>query len=209
MKLHWAVFVSCILFLACNVVPVLCASTDGQCISLVNGPFDICTKAGYNNTLPYPKELTEKTKNDIARYLPRFINYWENCSAPTLATTMECAYIVPKCSQGKRVYPCRRVCGELLKRCNTNLQMDDDNVYREIYMDFVLATCVVLPNATASSNKCYEPPNFTTNNSVPSEYFSTVSRLIFTSLITEFLLSKKRSICTLGVVVVNRVEVTA
>lgn len=165
MNLHSEVFLSCLLL--CGVATVLCESTDGQCTSLVNGPFDICTKAGYNDTLPFPKALTEQLKTELAVFLPRVIKPWLNCSSWSLAATMECSFFFPKCSTGKRVLPCRRVCGELLKQCMN--QVGNDR--REIFMNFLLAECMLLPNEKASSDKCFEPPNFTTNDSVPSKFF--------------------------------------
>lgn len=166
MNVHSAViFSSCILL--CSVVTVFCGPNDGQCLSLVNGPFDICTNAGYNNTLPLPKELTEHLQNELAIFLSRVIAPWQNCSSLSLAAAMECSFFFPKCSKGKRVLPCKRVCGELMKQCQKQLGND----YREIYMDFVLAECLMLPDEKASSDTCFEPPKFTTNDSVPSKYF--------------------------------------
>ena len=163
-SLNASIFSSCILL--CSVVTIFCESDDGKCISLVGGPFDICTKAGYNNTLPLRKEVTDQLKSDLATYLPYYIRPWENCSSVDLATALECSFFFPKCnSEGKRVLPCRRVCGELLKQCMN--QPGED--YREIHMDFVLAQCLTLPNEKASSNKCFEPPYFATNDSVSSK----------------------------------------
>ncbi|KAL9963462.1 hypothetical protein ACROYT_G026973 [Oculina patagonica] len=88
---------------------------------------------------------------------------------------MECSFFFPKCSAGKRVLPCRRVCGELLKQCMNQM----GNTFREVYVDFVLAECTLLPNENPSSNKCFEPPNFTTNDSVPSPLDRGCQNLIF------------------------------
>lgn len=166
MNLIAKVFSSCILL--GSVVTIFCESNDGKCTSLVGGPFDICTKAGYNNTLPLREEVTDKVLSDLAAYLPIFIRAWENCSSVELVATMECSFYFPKCnSEGMRVLPCRRVCGELLKHCLSYSSQD----FREILMNFLLVQCLSLPNETASSKKCFEPPNFTTNDSVPSKYF--------------------------------------
>jgi len=172
MNLIATVLSRCILL--CSVVTILCLSNDGKCISLVGGPFDICTKAGYNNTLPLREELTDKLKSDVAKYLPYYIRTWENCSSGDLAAALECSFYFPKCnSEGKRVLPCRRVCGELLKNCLNSSSQD----YREILMNFVLAQCLSLPNEAASSAKCFEPPNFSTNDSVPSKCITHCMRL--------------------------------
>lgn len=187
MNLHSAVFLSCILL--CSVVTIFCESNDGQCTSLVNGPFDICTKAGYNDTLPFPEELTDKLKTEFAAFLPRIIKPWQNCSSWSLAAAVECSFYFPKCSAGERVVPCRRVCGELLKQCSSQVGND----YREIYMDFVLAECTMLPNGKAGSDRCFEPPNFTTNDSVPSKYFILLYSLFYCSKsmqLTEFVIAE-------------------
>ena len=155
-----------------SVVTILCEFSDGKvgkCSSLVGGPFDICTKAGYNNTLPLREEVTDKMLSDLATYLPYFIRAWENCSSVELGAVMECSFYFPKCSsEGRRVLPCRRVCGELLKHCLSYSSQD----YHEVLMNFVLVQCLSLPNETASTKTCFEPPNFTTNDSVPSKYFA-------------------------------------
>lgn len=165
MNLHLAVLSCCILL--CSVATISCESNDGKCISLVNGPFDICTKAGYNNTLPFPKELTDELQTSIATFLPHVINPWINCSSVELAATLECSFIFPKCnSEGKRVLPCRRVCGELLKQCYSQTGPE----YLEIFKDMILAECLTLPDEKPSTKKCFEPPNFTANDSVKSEY---------------------------------------
>ena len=164
MSLTPTVFSSCLLL--CSVVTIVCESNDGKCTSLVGGPFDICTKPGYNNTLPFREEVTDKLLSDLATYLPYFIRTWEDCSSVELGATLECSFYFPKCnSEGKRMLPCRRVCGELLKRCLNHSGED----YREVLMNFVLAQCLSLPNETANSKKCFEPPNFSSNDGIPSK----------------------------------------
>lgn len=184
MSLIASVFSRCILL--CSFVTIVCESNDGKCISLVGGPFDICTKAGYNNTLPLRQEVTDIMLSDLAAYLPFFIRAWENCSSVELGAAMECSFYFPKCnSEGRRVLPCRRVCGELLKHCLSYSSQD----YHEVLMNFVLVQCLSLPNETASSKKCFEPPNFTTNDSVPSKYF-TLQYTFFTVLFNSTFLSR-------------------
>ena len=160
---------SCVL-LSSVFVSVLCVSNqsnDGKCASLVNSPFEICTTAGYNYTLPLPEKLGP-LKIEIGRLLNSLVKTWHNCSTYSVAAAMECSVLFPKCSaEGKRVYPCRRVCGEFLKQCMN--EMDDDY---DLYLDFVLSLCLSLPNETSVHNNCFEPPNFTTNDSVPSKYLT-------------------------------------
>ncbi|XP_020600753.1 uncharacterized protein LOC110039917, partial [Orbicella faveolata] len=175
MSLIATTFSSCLPL--CSVVTIFCESSDGKCISLLGGPFDTCTKAGYNNTLPLREEVTDSLLSDLSRYLPYFIRAWENCSSVELGAALECSFYFPKCnSEGKRVLPCRRVCGELLKRCLNHPGQAD---YREVLMNFVLAQCLSLPNETASSKKCFEPPNFASNDSVPSPLDRGCQKLIF------------------------------
>lgn len=168
MNLHLAVLSCCIL--SCGVVMITCESNDGKCVSLVNGPFDICTKAGYNNTLPFPKKLTAELQTEIARFLAIIIHSWRNCSSLDLAAAFECSFLFPKCnSEGKSVLPCKRVCGELLKQCyNHTIQTGPE--FLEFFMNLILSECLTLPDEKPSTEKCFEPPNFNTNDSVKGEY---------------------------------------
>jgi len=77
----------------------------------------------------------------------------KNCSSNGLAETLVCYYIMPHCSGGKRVYPCKRVCSEFLKQCEGELYVS--------HMEFIIRTCHALPDSA-----CFEPPNFSTNDSV-------------------------------------------
>ena len=184
MNPHSAVLSCCTLL--CCVVIITCESNDGKCVSLVNGPFDICTKAGYNNTLPFPKELTAEFQTDLGIFLDIIISPWKNCSSVELAAALECSFLLPKCnSEGKRVLPCRRVCGELLKQCyNQTIQSGPE--YLEIFMNVILSECLTLPDENPSTKKCFEPPNFTTNDSVKSKYsfiYSVFNHLLFLGFI--------------------------
>lgn len=177
MNLHLAIFSYCTLL--CSVVIICGESNDGKCVSLVNGPFDICTRAGYNNTLIFPKELTTEWQTEIAVYLALIIPPWENCSSVELAAALECSFLFPKCnSEGKPVLPCRRVCGELLKQCyNHTIQTGPE--YLEIFMNVMLSECLNLPDENPSTKKCFEPPNFTTNDTVKSPLDRGCQNLIF------------------------------
>ncbi|XP_020601605.1 uncharacterized protein LOC110040668 [Orbicella faveolata] len=177
MNLHLAVLSYCIL--SCSVVIITCESNDGKCVSLVDGPFDICTKAGYNNTLPFPKELTAELQTELAEFLTVIISPWKNCSPVELAAALECSFLFPKCnSQGRPVLPCRRVCGELLKQCyNQTVQTGPE--YLEIFVNVILSECLTLPDEKPSTKKCFEPPNFTTNDSVKSPLDRGCQKLIF------------------------------
>ena len=135
-----------------------------QCHSLVDGPFRFCsTKGGYNTTFQIdPDFLTDSMLEQAAETLSESFSYFKNCSRNGLIETLICHYVIPQCSGGKRVYPCKRVCGEFLKRCEDRIP--------ETLMDSFIATCHVLPDELGSSGKCFEPPNFSTNDSIKGKY---------------------------------------
>lgn len=136
------------------------------CANLVNSPFEICTIAGYNHTIPFPEKLDDSGKRESAKFLTTWLKTFR-CATPNLAAALECSLIVPKCgSNGQRVYPCKRVCGELLKQCSNS-----ENVDNEILVEFMVGLCLSLPDEAPNGDNCFEPPNFTTNDSVPSEYY--------------------------------------
>lgn len=167
-------------YLFCSLSAVVTASSSlhtdrnarstGQCSSLVEGPFHFCSAAGYNKTFELPKGLTRGRLQRAAFAAKRLFQVMKTCSQNTLLITMTCSYLVPQCSKGNRVYPCKRVCNEFLKRCWKSIP--------EFFFDYVIAVCHVLPNANASSGKCHEPPNFTTNDSIPGPLDRNCSQLI-------------------------------
>lgn len=77
-------------------------------------------------------------------------------SGQVLAMTMRCSFFLPQCSNGERVYPCKRVCNEFLKQCEKGIP--------EFWFAFLVASCHVLPDEASSSGKCHEPPNFSVAN---------------------------------------------
>ena len=139
------------------------ASGD-QCHSLVDGPFRFCsTKGGYNTTFQIdPDFLTDSIIEQAAETLSESFSYFKNCSRNGLIETLICHYVIPQCSGGKRVYPCKRVCSEFLKQCEDRIP--------ETLMDSFIATCHVLPDELGSSGNCFEPPNFSTNDSIKGKY---------------------------------------
>ena len=119
MKFPSVAFLCCI-SLCSILIAVLCeSSTDGKCKSLVNSPFNICISAGYNFSFSLPEKLNKPEFEDVlASALKTTIQIWEKCADLNLVVTMECSSTFPKCGNGgKRVLPCKRVCGELLKKC--------------------------------------------------------------------------------------------
>ena len=135
------------------------------CENLVDSSFKICTIAGYNYTFPFPKRLDDSGKRESVRFLTTLMKTFFSCAKPNLAAAMGCSFLVPKCGSSGRVYPCRRVCGEFLKQCTNS-----ENADNEIVIEFMVGLCVGLPDEAPDGDNCFEPPNFTTNNSVPSEY---------------------------------------
>lgn len=135
--------------------------TSDSCHSFVDGPFGFCSKAGYNTTFKFPEILTDSVQKGVAGGMRRMITSLGNCSQNALAETIACSFFIPQCSGGERVYPCKRVCGEFLKQCVEDLPVR--------FLDFIVANCHVLPNELASSGKCFEPPNFKTNDSIKGE----------------------------------------
>ena len=134
--------------------------SSDECQSFVEGPFAFCSAAGYYDTFEFPAGFTG------GKLQAEAIDIWKivqsmNCSQNTLAVTMACSYFVPECSKGKRVYPCKRVCNEFLNQCELDIP--------EFFSGFLMVACHDLPGDKASNGKCNEPPNFTTNDSIPGE----------------------------------------
>ena len=135
-------------------------TTDNQCISMNGGPFESCSMAGYNQTFPLPEKITNSQKKGMSRGLRVMLKAIKSCSQNNVADVMTCSVFAPKCVTGSPnpVLPCRRVCGEFLKQCETTL--------RRFHLDYMVGLCLILPNKTASSGTCFEPQNFRTNDSV-------------------------------------------
>ena len=136
------------------------AASD-QCASLNDGPFQSCTNiSGYNETFVLPKKIPQSVADQMARSLQWFLKSLENCSENNVAEVMACSMFAPKCVTGSPnpVLPCRRVCGEFLKQCETTVS--------GFLVDYMVGICQVLPNKTASSGECLEPQDFRTNDSV-------------------------------------------
>lgn len=150
--------------LLCNFDAIFCLAeprrprASDRCHSFVDGPFDFCsTKVGYNTTFKYPDFLTDSLLAQTAKSYTKWFTTMKNCSSNGLAETLVCHYIIPHCSGGKRIYPCKRVCSEFLKQCEDELYVT--------HMEFIIRTCHTLPDSA-----CFEPPNFSTNDSVKGKY---------------------------------------
>lgn len=135
---------------------------SGQCRSFVDGPLGFCSAiGGYNTTFQYPDIVTDSVLEKVANRLRRYFSTLNNCSKIGLVESLYCSFAIPYCSGGQRVYPCKRVCSEFLKQCEETLP--------PTFLDYIIANCHVLPNELASSGKCFEPPNFYTNESIKGE----------------------------------------
>ena len=136
--------------------------SNDQCNNFVKSTFGLCSAAGYNDTFEFPKDLTGPKLRMAGFGFKRLFQRMKSCSqADSVVLSILCSYMVPQCSKGERVYPCKRVCNEFLKQC--------EKAIPEAFLDYVIATCHVLPTKKANSGKCHEPPNFTTNESIPGE----------------------------------------
>ena len=113
-------------------------------------------------TFKNPDFLTESMLEQAATTLSKALSYFKNCSRNGLLETLLCHYAIPQCSGGNRVHPCKRVCGEFLKQC--------EDVIPETFLDYMIATCHILPDESGSSGKCFEPPNFSTNDSIKGKF---------------------------------------
>ena len=138
-----------------------------QCVSMQDdrsvSDFKSCSVAGYNNTFPLNESITKRARGSMAYFFEWFLNRMENCSRNGMAEALFCSWFVPKCENPSqtRILPCRRVCGEFLKQCLTEME--------EMYFDMIIGMCEILPNKTASSGQCLEPPGFTVNTTVPGK----------------------------------------
>ena len=135
------------------------ARSTEKCNNFVEGHFSFCSAAGYNETFPFPEILTEDNMEYAAKAVElRIGRALGGCAQESLAISMICSFVLPQCSNGNRLLPCKRVCGEFLKRCETKMS--------DFSLEYTIPLCHVLPDKNATSGKCFEPPNFSTNDSV-------------------------------------------
>ena len=84
----------------------LSTSAVDLCVSLEKSPFEMCMKAGYDTTVPFPEDFTETLQQETALEMKEFFKQVKNCSTNGLAETIECSFVAPKCnSLGEPVYP--------------------------------------------------------------------------------------------------------
>ena len=148
--------------LICGFVTALSTSEGDLCVSLEKSPFEMCMRAGYDRTVPFPEDFTKTLQKEAALEMTELFKQVKNCSANGLAETIECSFVAPKCnSVGEPVYPCIQVCAEFLKQCELELS--------GLTLDFLISSCLLLSNGSSSCAQCYTPPNFTTNASQPGK----------------------------------------
>lgn len=134
------------------------STSDSKCYSFTDGPLSFCSRSGYNTTFKYPEELTDSILKGVAMYVQQVVSTFDNCSMDAIVgESLMCSFFIPHCKGGKRIYPCKRVCGEFLKKC---LHMIPAN-----FADYLIAICHMLPDKNGD-RECFQPPNFKTNDSV-------------------------------------------
>lgn len=153
---------------------VFSASMGDPCINLEKTPFEMCMSAGYDKTLPFPDDFTADVQQEIAMELREIFESVRNCSTNGLAEAIECSFVAPKCnSLGDPVYPCKQVCAEYLKQCEHQISEDA--------LDFLISMCLVLSNGSSGCDPCFQPPNFSVNDTVPGKCrYTTVFLSLFT-----------------------------
>ncbi|CAH3149637.1 unnamed protein product [Pocillopora meandrina] len=134
------------------------STSDSKCYSFTDGPLSFCSRSGYNTTFKYPEELTDSILKGVAMYVQQVVSTFDNCSMDAIVgESLMCSFFIPHCSGGKRIYPCKRVCGEFLKKCLHRIPAN--------FADYLIAICHTLPDKNGD-RECFEPPNFKTNDSV-------------------------------------------
>jgi len=98
-------------------------------------PFEMCMKAGYDKTVPFPEDFTQMLQQEVALEMKEFFQKVKNCSTNTLVETIECSFVAPKCNS-------LGVCAEFLKQCELELS--------NFTLDFYISSCLVLSNGSSS-----------------------------------------------------------
>ncbi|XP_032234287.2 uncharacterized protein LOC116616314 [Nematostella vectensis] len=131
-------------------------STHQACIPLKGTPLEGCLFAGYNTTYSIPTSirLSDAAESRIRNFISALLKMITQCSAAQIGEVVFCSEFAPYCRETDDgpFLPCRRVCSEYLKRC--------EGTVGQYFLEFSVGMCSLLPNDTASSGKCYEPPGF-------------------------------------------------
>ncbi|EDO33570.1 predicted protein [Nematostella vectensis] len=143
------------LFALCALAILYCTVAQ-QCVQMKDKSyFAPCTAAGYTTTFPVPPNVSKRSLRWVGFYHKYLVNGVKNCSVAQIGEAIGCAMYAPYCREGSSepLLPCRRICTEFLKRCEGSVP--------EWWIDDFIGRCVLLPDETAASGKCYEPPQFT------------------------------------------------
>ena len=144
---------TCVLFCAA-VMTVILAQT---CQKLDPNLFASCVKISHNQTFALPSSVD---LNMISRSLQWYKNQTSNCTIPqSVPNAVDCALLLPLCREGRKspLPPCRRVCAEMVLGCSDAISRGG--------LEYLGAMCHALPNTTAETGECFEPPGFTPRQS--------------------------------------------
>lgn len=145
---------------------------SNHCVSLKETRFEMCMSAGYDKTFPFENDFTEAEQQEVAREFTEILKSMKNCSHDGLAELIECSLFVPKCNMlGEPVYPCRQACAEYLRRCEYELSKHA--------LDYLIPWCLLLSNGSVGHAPCFQPSNFTANESAPGPLDRGCQELIF------------------------------
>ena len=73
----------------CEFVIALSSSAVDLCVSLAKSPFEMCMKAGYDTTVPFPEDFTEILQQETTLEMKEFFKQVKNCLTNSLAETIE------------------------------------------------------------------------------------------------------------------------
>lgn len=145
---------------------------SNHCVSLKETRFEMCISAGYDKTFPFENDFTEAEQQEVAREFTEILKSMKNCSHDGLAELIECSLFVPKCNMlGEPVYPCRQACAEYLRRCEYELSKHA--------LDYLIPWCLLLSNGSVGHAPCFQPSNFTANESAPGKWSTCTTFFLF------------------------------
>jgi len=151
-------FISSMLLIAVFIAGFTIGAASQHCVPLKDDFRERCSLGGYNYTFPIPYQLDSVWIDRFSRALNRQLQDFSNCSRGGIAEMMLCsATFAPSCTEGQSQpdLPCQRVCSEWVKRC-----ADASTMFNDVWTTTATALCSVLPNSTAATGKCIEPPRF-------------------------------------------------
>lgn len=129
-----------------------------QCVPLQGDWREKCALGGYNQTFPISYQMDSTWVERFTKALNLQLEDFSDCSVAGIAEIMLCSIMyAPSCIevQSKPELPCQRVCSEWVKRC-----ADSGSLFNDIWTTTAALLCTVLPNSTAATGICIEPPGF-------------------------------------------------